>query len=216
MNTIFTLRPWARANNVALLHDYLCPWCWVGFFQAKKLTQETDIIFNWVGASLYPPELDGPASNPGPRPLPDPSAPKSRFDLFCDDEQIHVPLPRPGFVRTHNALLAAGWVKAEAPERFDALNEAIYRAYWERYENLEDISVLSALAQSVGLDGAALTESVTENRYDENIVRFDDGAYNVGIRNVPTFVFGASEQLAEANYPDLKRATERFLLRQNK
>jgi predicted DsbA family dithiol-disulfide isomerase len=216
VNTIFTLRPWARTNSVALLHDYMCPWCWVGLFQAKKLTEETGVTFNWVGASLFPPELDGPASSPGPRPLPDPDAPKSRFDLFCDEEEIHLPLPRPGFVRTHNALLAAEWAKAEAPESFNALNEAIYRAFWERCENIEDVEVLAALAQTLGLDGKKLAQSVTENRYDDQIVRFDDGAYNTGIRNVPTFVFGASEQLAEANYPDLKRATERFLLRQKK
>ncbi len=214
MSNIFTLRPWANKNNIALFHDYLCPWCWVGFFQAEKLTQELGVKFEWVGASLYPPELAGPESNPGPRPLPDPNAPKGRFDLFCEEEQIFCPQPRPGFVRTHNALLAAEWAKANGG--FDALNEAIYRAYWERCENIESIEVLSAIAQSVGLDGAALAESVAANRYDENIVRFDDSAYDVGIRNVPTFVFGANEQLAEANYPDLKRATERFLLRQKK
>ena len=70
MSTIFILRPEAARSNVVVYHDYLCPWCWVGFFQAKKLTEETGVTFDWVGASLYPPELDGPASSPGPRAAP--------------------------------------------------------------------------------------------------------------------------------------------------
>ena len=26
--------------KVTIAHDYLCPWCWVGFFQAKRLKEE--------------------------------------------------------------------------------------------------------------------------------------------------------------------------------
>ena len=217
MNTIFSLRPEATRTNIALYHDYLCPWCWVGFFQAKKLAQETGVTFHWIGASLYPPELDAPASNPGPRPIEavDLSVPKSRFELFCESENLFLPSPRPGFVRTHNALLAAEWAK-ESGEGFDALNEEIYRAHWERCENIEDISVLASLAKKLGLDGDSLAESVRQKRHDERIVRFDDGAYNIGIRHVPTFVFGGEELLAEAHYIELKLATERFLMNQER
>lgn len=216
MSTIFTLRPEARRDNIAIYHDYLCPWCWVGFFQAKKLAEETGVTFEWVGASLFPPELDGPPSSPGPRPEApiDPNAPKSRFELFCETERIFPPTPRPGFVRTHNALLAAEWAKQNGG--FDALNEEIYRAYWERCENIEDIDVLAALADKLGLDGRSLASSVRAGEFDEKILRFDDGAYNVGVRHVPTFLFGAEELLAEAHYVELKFAAGRFLIRQSK
>lgn len=214
--TISSLRPWAHPGNIVVLHDYVCPWCWVGFFQAKKLTVELGVSIEWVGASLYPPELDGPVSSPGPRALPSPaaSAPKSRFDLFCDEEQIFCPQPRPGFVRTHAALLAAEW--ATEVGGFDALNEAIYRAYWERCENIEDIDVLAGLARSVGLDGDALVTSVRSKRHEERVVRFDNPAYEIGVRNVPSFIFGGTELLAEAHYADLYRAAQRFLLRQKR
>ena len=216
MNTIFTLRPEARRDNIALYHDYLCPWCWVGFFQARKLTVETGVTFDWIGASLYPPALDGPPSSPGPRPavLADVETPKTRFALFCEAEGIFLPSPQPGFVRTHNALLAAEWAKRAGG--FEALNEEIYRAHWERCENIESIDVLAALAEKLGLDGASLAESVRAREFDEKILHFDDGAYNVGVRHVPTFLFGGEELLAEAHYVELKYAAERFLLRKPK
>ena len=156
------------------------------------------------------------SSSPGPRPtvLDDIETPKTRFALFCDIEQIFPPSPRPGFVRTHNALLAAEWAKETGG--FDALNEEIYRAYWERCENIESIEVLAALAEKLGLDGSALAESVRASRHDEKILHFDDGAYRVGVRHVPTFLFGAEELLAEAHYVELKFAAERFFLRRAK
>ena len=216
MSTIFSLRPEARRDNIVIYHDYLCPWCWVGFFQAKKLTEETGVAFEWVGASLYPPELDGPPSSPGPRPETpvDPGVPKSRFELFCDAEQIFPPSPRPGFVRTHNALLAAEWAKQNGG--FDALNEAIYRAYWERCEDIEDIDVLAALAERPRPRRRVARRVGPRGRFDDKILRFDDGAYNVGVRHVPTFLFGAEELLAEAHYVELKFAAERFRIRQSK
>jgi hypothetical protein len=58
-----------------------------------------------------------------------------------------------------------------------------------------------------------MIDSIRADRYTENIVPFDDEAYAAGIRHVPTFIFGAEEVLAEANYTDLAHAAERFLFR---
>jgi predicted DsbA family dithiol-disulfide isomerase len=218
MSTIFTLRPAARRETIVLYHDYLCPWCWVGLFQAQKLTKEFGVNFEWVGAELFPPELSPErASTPGVKTVD--TSKKTRFDLFCDAEGIAMGNQRPGFVRTHNALLAAEWAKTQETQvagAFDAFNEAVYRAFWERFENIEDITVLKEIADSVGLNGAEMENAIISGEFESDILHFDDDAYNAGIRHVPTFVFGAEEQLAEAHYPDLARATERFLLRKPK
>jgi len=163
VSSVFELRPRVRRDNVALYHDYLCPWCWVGFLQAEALEAEFGIELEWIGAELYPPDLDGPPSNPGPMPPRDPNREKDRFDLFCDDEKVAFPD-----------------------------------------------------GASVGLDPDALEESIRSERHAEAILPFDDPAYAAGIRNVPTFVFGANEQLAEANLDDLRRAAERFLIRRER
>jgi predicted DsbA family dithiol-disulfide isomerase len=144
---------------------------------------------------------------------PDPTKPKSRFELFCEAEKIQLPSPRPGFVRTHAALLGAEWAKSVGVEAFDTYNTAVYRAYWEQCANIEDIATLAHIAQEAGLDSAALTESIIAERFADQILPFDDPAYAAGIRHVPTFLFGAEEQLAEAHYVELAYATERFLLR---
>ncbi|MFM7321871.1 MAG: DsbA family protein [Armatimonadota bacterium] len=216
MSNIFSLRPRVRRDTVALYHDYLCPWCWVGFLQAEELEREFGLQFEWIGAELFPPDLEGPPSNPGPQPPRDPARAKDRFDRFCDEESVDFPEPRPGFVRTHAAMLGAEHARAIDPALERAWHAAVYKAYWLDCADIEDIAVLRAIGESVGLDPDALEESIRAERHADAILPFDDPAYASGIRNVPTFVFGANEQLAEANLDDLRRATERFLIRRER
>ena len=41
--------------SVTIAHDYLCPWCWVGYFHALRLKEEFPKIEQiWVGYELLP------------------------------------------------------------------------------------------------------------------------------------------------------------------
>ena len=216
--TIFELRPYATRHNIVLFHDYLCPWCWVGWFHAVRLAEEFGVTFDWRGAELYPPELEPEKlSKPGPSAPRHPDRKKTRFDLFCESEQILLPEPRPSFVRTHRALLGAEFVKATTDYATElAWHEAVYRAFWERCADIESLDVLAELGAGIGLDAAALVASITAEKGAENILPFDDGAYAKGVRHVPTFIFGTEELLAEAHYIELAYATQRFLIRKPK
>ncbi len=198
-------------TTITLCHDYICPWCWVGFLHARRLNEEYGVTFDWCGFELIPPGMDYTPAPPRPADPNAPPRPPGRFDQFLLDENLEMPSPRPAFVRSHAALLGAEFAQAEG--RFDAYNEAVYRAYWERREDISDLTVLEKLAEEAGLPGAALVEAIRSEQQAENIVPFDDEAYALGIRHVPTFLFGAEEKLAEANYSDLAHATERFLFR---
>lgn len=203
-------------TSVTLYHDFLCPWCWVGFLQSRRLLSDYGLTFDWRGAELMPasiPHTPAPPKPVDPNAPPPPPAPKNRFDLFVESEGIVMPSPRPSFVRTHNPLLGCEWARVEGPEAFDIYNEAVYRAFWEQRQDISDLEILESLAKAGGLNGTALVESIRAERYAENIVPFDDDAYVTGIRHVPTFIFGAEEFLAEANYADLSHAAERFQFR---
>jgi predicted DsbA family dithiol-disulfide isomerase len=204
-------------TSITIWHDFLCPWCYVALIQAEKLKAEFGVTIDWRGAELFPPALN---FKPGPPKPVDPNAPpvpKTRFDLFCDAEGIEMPTPRPHFANMHSALLASEYATIEhGAEKADEFIAALYRAYWERQQDLGDHAVLSQVAESVGLPSDPLLESVASGKYEANILGFDDDAYAAGIRHVPTFVFGGEERLAEAPYTSLAHATERFLIRLEK
>ncbi len=197
--------------TVTIAHDYLCPWCWIGFVQAKRLREEFPQIKQvWRGFELLPEEL-GPLPDFKPQPK-DPDAPPSRFDLFSRAEGAPVPEGRTiGGVRTHNALEGAAYAQDKEPERFDAYNEAVYRAFWERSEDISDLAVLGRLAEDAGLDRAAFHKAVTAKAYYDEIVRFDDDAYAADVTHVPTFLF-RGERCAEAPYSTIKDLTQRYLI----
>ena len=196
---------------VSIAHDYLCPWCWVGFIQAKRLREEFPQIKQvWRGFELLPEEL-GPLPDFNPQPK-DPDAPPSRFELFSRAEGAPVPEGRTiGAVRTHNALEGAAYAQDKEPDRFEAYNEAVYRAFWERSEDISDLEVLGGLAEGAGLNRAAFHQAVSSKSYYNEIVRFDDDAYAADVTHVPTFLF-RGERCAEAPYSIIRDLAQRYLI----
>ena len=208
-------------TTITLYHDYICPWCYVGFFQAMRLTQEHGVIFDWRGSELLPPSMEFTPSPPKPV---DPDAPPrqpGRFDLFAEAEGLVPPEPRPAFVRSHHALLGQEFARradavAGGTAQVVAYNEGVYRAFWEQREDIADVTVLSRIAGSLGWDVAAFAAAIEAEQDLNNIVPYDDDAYATGIRHLPLFVFGGEEMLAEAPYASLAAATANFLFRQAK
>lgn len=197
--------------RVTICHDYLCPWCWVGFFQAQRLRQEfPQIAQDWRGYELLPEEL-GPLPDYTPKPR-DPDTPPSRFELFSQAEGFPVPEGRSiGLVRTHNALEGAEFFKQHAPDHFDRYNEGVYRAFWERSEDISDLEILGTIAAQAGAARSAFIDAVRAKAYDAQIVRFDDDAYADDITHVPTFWF-RGERCAEAPYSTIRELAERYLI----
>jgi predicted DsbA family dithiol-disulfide isomerase len=196
---------------VTIAHDYLCPWCWVGFFHAQRLNQEfPQIQQDWRGYELLPEEL-GPLPDYKPHPR-DPSQPPTRFEAFAEAEGHPVPEGRTiGVIRTHNALEGAEFVKEHAPDCFDRYNEAVYRAFWERSEDISDLDVLGSIAHNAGVEKEPFIEAIRAKQYHHKIVRFDADAYADDITHVPTFKF-RGERCAEAPYTTIREMAERFLI----
>lgn len=195
---------------VTIAHDYLCPWCWIGFFQAGRLAQEfPQIQQDWRGYELLPEAL-GPLPDYKPAP-PDPNAPPSRLQQLLTLEGLAIPENRTiGIVRTHDALQGAEYVKAHAPERFDAYNEAVYRAFWEQSQDISDLAILGRIVQAIGLDRADFLRALTAKAYSSQIVPFDDDAYARDVTHVPTFLF-RGERCAEAPYETIRELALRYL-----
>ena len=116
-----------------------------------------------------------------------------------------------GIIRTHNALEGAAYAQDKEPAKFDAYNEAVYRAFWERSEDISDLNVLGRLALESGLDQAAFLDAVASKAYHDQIVRFDDDAYAADVTHVPTFIF-RGERCAEAPYATVQELAKRYLI----
>jgi len=196
--------------TITVAHDYICPWCWVGFFHAKRLAEEfPQIKLDWRGYELLPEgRFEAPVFT---QKVPDPDRPLNRFEIFAQNEGVEYNAYRPiGFVFSHNALEGAEYAKAQGKLEFEAYNEGVYRSYWEKSLDISDPEVLANIASDAGLNRNDFVSALHEKRFNHLIVPFDDEAYADDITHVPTFRF-RGERVAEAPYAIIKNLTERFL-----
>ncbi|CAN5355783.1 hypothetical protein BH11ARM2_BH11ARM2_12790 [soil metagenome] len=193
--------------TVPLAHDFICPWCWVVLFQAKRLEREFGVRIDWRGYELFPEDLYWPDyPKEALQPANKPKTP-SRFDLFAASEGVEMPsVERPNKMRTYNAHQAVEYAKTEGVA--DELIERIYRALWEEGREINRIDVLKDLARGLVHDLAAYEKAIVSRQFHDKVVLFDDDANAAGVYNVPTFFIGG-ERLAEQPYVVLAKAVKR-------
>ncbi len=192
------------ALTIPVAHDFNCAWCWVGFLQARRLQKEFGIEIDWHGFEIHP-ESDPWDEEPAAR---QPGVP-SRLDLHLWAEQVELPkVDRIKRVRTFNAHQAVEYAKTERCE--DYLVEAIYRGYWEQGRDINDPAVLAELAIGIVQDIDAMEQAIAKRTYADNIIQFDEPAYEQGVTHVPCFFIGG-ERYAEQKYQVLRKAVEEGL-----
>src|SRR5207244_2419505 len=90
--------------------------------------------------------------------------------------EVRLPPVPPGSRRGHEA---AKWAGEQG--RFDEMNEAVFRAFFERGEDIGQVEVLARLAESLGLDGGALRSALEERRFEAAVAADEREAERMGL-----------------------------------
>ena len=96
---------------------------------------------------------------------------------------MRFPLVKP---RTRVAHEAAHWARAQG--RFEDYHNEIFRAYFERGEDIGDVDALIALAEKLGLDSNSLRKALINHEFAESVIVDEDEAAHLGVSGVPAFV----------------------------
>src|SRR6185295_11838308 len=70
--------------------------------------------------------------------------------------------------RTRLAHQAAHWARAQG--RFEDYHNEIFRAFFERGEDIGDVDVLVALALPIGLDADSLRQALTSHEFAASVL----------------------------------------------
>lgn len=196
------------AITIPVAHDYICPWCYIGLFQAKRLREEFGVRIEWLSYELMPDHLPWPDPKPTKETHPNRPATPTRLDLALAAADLELPaVERPKRMRSHNALEATEHAKELG--QADAFVERLYRAFWEEGLEINHPDILADLARPL-FDPEPMLSAIAERKYSERIVPFDDDAYSKGVFNVPTFFIGG-ERYAEQPYRTLAEAVRKVL-----
>ncbi len=81
---------------------------------------------------------------------------------------------------------AAHWARTQG--RFDVYHAEIFRAFFERGEDIGDIDVLTSLAAELGLDSSSLGIALRNSEFEASVLEDERLAKELGVNAVPAFV----------------------------
>jgi predicted DsbA family dithiol-disulfide isomerase len=88
--------------------------------------------------------------------------------------------------RSRLAHEAAHWARSQS--RFDDYHAAIFRAFFERGEDIGDIEVLASLATALGLPADSLRAALDKGEFRDSVLSDERDAAEMGLSAVPAFV----------------------------
>ncbi len=170
-----------------------------------ELAQQHPVEYAWLPFEL----------RPEPEPLPDLSGPNLERSRANWTQRV-VPLAeRYGVEMRFTTVKPRSRWAHEAAEfardsgQFDAMREAIFRAYWVDGQDIGQAEVLAAAAASVGLEPDALRTALAAGLYTARVRELEMVAAQLGVRAVPTMVFGDTVAVQGAQpYAVLRQAYE--------
>src|SRR5258706_14855572 len=170
--------------KLEIVADYVCPFCWLAKPAVRQLALEdpkVDLV--WRAFELRPDPV--PSLDPGGDYL----KRVWRDSVYPLAEKMEMPLKLPPVqARWRRAHEAARWAREMG--RFDAYSEGLFRAFFERGEDIGQVDVLVGVARAAGLDGAPLAAALKRRDYELAVMTDESEARRLQISSVPSFVAG--------------------------
>lgn len=162
--------------------DYVCPFCRLAEPALRELLDEaSDVDVTWRSFELRP--------NTVP-PL-DPNAEYLQRvwegSVYPLAQKLGVTMKLPPVQpRTRRAHEAAHWARSIG--RFDEYHSALLAAFFERGENIGDVDVLVALADSLGMPGGKLRRALAACEFEQHVIDDEELAKHTDVGSVPAFI----------------------------
>ncbi len=170
----------------------------------EKLKQAYDVEIVWRSYELRP---------KGSPPIPPEyqariEAGKPRL-LKLAREQYGLELNQgPMGISSRAALIGAKY--AGAQDKGTQYHDAVFRAYWQRANNIGDVGVLAELAQSIGLAREPFLAALNDEDHEAQVEADIEQAYQYGLTGVPALIFNNRYVVSGAQpYEVLRQVVEK-------
>lgn len=176
--------------KITVYSDYICPFCYVGHHRLMRLRDSYDLKINWRFLEIHP---ETSAEGEPIDSLQYPSAQwqqmLSNLTRIADEENI--PLSPLTFItNSKDALLLSEASKQCGREKFYALHENIFKAYFVEGKNIGNKNILKEIALSNGIDEKIIESAWTDDIHQKQLLSNFESARTHNIQSVPGFIFG--------------------------
>lgn len=170
---------------VAFLYgDYACPHSYLAYSRLRLLASETELTIAWRPLPTFGPE----AERDWRWLSEDPSLLQSCVEeLGRDAAQLGLPFRLPDRPpATRRALQGGEFARDCGPADFHRFHQAVFRAVFSDGVDVGDPEVLARVADSAGIDSAALEAALDDGRYENVLEEVEAEAARYGITATPT------------------------------
>lgn len=182
-------------DRLTIYADYVCPFCYLGHASLSQYREshEQEILIDWQPFDLR-------SGKRGPDGEIDHGVDDGKDDQYFEQARENVRRLQQEYgvemkqaiareVDSLNAQLASMYVKEHYPNRWEAVDEAIYAALWQDGRDIGDRDVLAEICADAGLDADEVLEASEAKGLREHLEERFSAARERGVTGVPTFVY---------------------------
>ena len=167
--------------------DYVCPFCYLQepVLEAVSKQYGNAIEVRWHAFELRPEPV--PTLDPGGEYLRNIWA-RSVYPMAAQRGMtLRLPPVQP---RSRRAFEAAEFARSVG--RFDAMHDALFRAFFQDGKDLASDDVLVEIASSIGVDGAGLRDALERGAFSATVLEDRGAALRLSVSGVPAMVVRGS------------------------
>ncbi|MED1625134.1 DsbA family oxidoreductase [Bacillus pseudomycoides] len=200
--------------KIKVYSDFVCAFCFLATGPLDEVVKEKDVEVEWMPFELRP----SPSPKIDPRTQPRVMAAWNSF-IYPTAEKLGLEIKLPHF-RSYTHLAFEGYQFAKEHGKGNEFHHRVFIAHFQEEQNIEDIEVLTKLAEEVGLSQVAFKEALVSRKYREMHQEALRHAHQEAqIMAVPTFIIGdeviqgftSKERLAKAIDQELEKGKENEL-----
>ena len=170
--------------HVIVWSDYICPWCYLGRDRTALLVERGCTI------EQLPFELHPELPTQGRDLRPDGRTTWVHDDIGRQCAELGMAFRTPTHIpNSRRALATAEVVRAAQPDRFVALDDALFRAHFVDGTDIGDPDALDRIVASVGVDATRVRDEVDGGAGHTAIDEAKQRAFDHGVAGTPAWLF---------------------------
>ncbi|MFD0618334.1 DsbA family protein [Paenibacillus sp. GCM10027629] len=200
--------------KIKVYSDFICPFCFLGTGPLDEVVKEKDVKVEWMPFELRP----SPSPKIDPRTQPRVMEAWNSF-IYPTAKKLGLDIKLP-HLRSYTHLAFEGYQFAKEHGKGNEFHHRVFIAHFQEEQSIEDIEVLTKLADEVGLSQEAFKEALVSRKYQKMHREAIKHAHvEAQITAVPTFIIGdeviqgftSKEKLAKAIDQEIEKNKENEL-----
>ena len=174
--------------KVTVFSDYICPFCYIGFYRVEQLKKKYDLEVEWRPFEIHPETpKDGTDLSNLPFPKEYLDVMKENIKKLADDVGVSFKLTDK-LPNSRMALYLSEFARKNG--KFAEFHKLVFDAYWKDGRDIGDQDLLLSLAESLGFNRNEILEYFESEEPFNELRKSLKGLRKYGINGVPTFIIG--------------------------